>query len=532
MVGYASGGAWQPWMSGSRDCLGLSAYQWRMLTLGFGLGFAGDGMEMYLLALILPVLPAGWNLNTLSKGLLGGGAFVGMSLGSPFGGTLSDYWGRLPSMRVLLISAFATGALAATAQSMLALLLCRASFGFAIGGFIPAGYTMTAETTPPDKRGRLSALAMCSFSVGAVWVSVLSGPILPTLGWRGLVFFSSLPLLVGAAALFVPGFFVESPLWLRAASKPAEAASAESQIAHINGSSGGGGEGSGGGEGGGGGGEGSGGGKGDQPEAKSSSGGSTSELPSVNTTFVGILRTHCYVSCCLFALWMLVGIGYYGIVFLIPQILNREYRSGKGLPSLPDEAEYLTTTLSAVAEIAGYLITGLASDTWGRRSALAANFGLSAVFAAVCGVLVVDPAIGYAWFMLCACVLKATVSGAFLGVYIITPEVYPTVIRGTALGVCLIFTRAGSAFTPLLAQFLLDYTDGLVSFATFGATMAAASVISALLPFDTLGYHADAPDAARARERLASFWFGRAGSQGGEGAGATESSPLVAPRPV
>lgn len=86
------------------------------------------------------------------------------------------------------------------------------------------------------------------------------------------------------------------------------------------------------------------------------------------------------------------------------------------------------------------------------------------------------------------------------------------------------YSRARCPRTPLaLTQVLLEAAGGFAAFVTFGALMSLAAGAAFMLPFDTLGYDADAPDAAEMRRRLASFGL----SFGGGGATATESSPLI-----
>ena len=250
------------------------------------------------------------------------------------------------------------------------------------------------------------------------------------------------------------------------------------------------------------------------------------------------MSSHGRVTALLCVSWMLVGIGYYGVVFIIPQFLNSKYRLQKGLPPLPDDVEYVVTTATAVSEIVGYLLCGGLADQIGRRSMLTVSFGGSAAFALICGVIAHQRTPG-AWkaFMAAACAAKAFLAAAFMLMYTITPEIYPPTVRSTALGACSIFTRMGAAFTPFLAQYLLDSASALATYCTFSATMLVAAVCTALLPYETLGYDADAPDALQTRQRLANVWFGfTLGGRTGEGSSTpatvaitTETTPLVAP---
>ena len=49
-------------------------------------------------------------------------------------------------------------------------------------------------------------------------------------------------------------------------------------------------------------------------------------------------------------------------------------------------------------------------------------------------------------------VIRAFASGVFQAVYVYTPEVYPTKIRGLALGLCTSSARIGAILTPYAAQ--------------------------------------------------------------------------------
>ena len=56
------------------DARGLGPYQWRLLGIA-GIGWATDGMEMFVMALILPELATEWQLTADQLGTLGGASF-------------------------------------------------------------------------------------------------------------------------------------------------------------------------------------------------------------------------------------------------------------------------------------------------------------------------------------------------------------------------------------------------------------------------------------------------------------------------
>ncbi len=48
--------------------------------------------------------------------------------------------------------------------------------------------------------------------------------------------------------------------------------------------------------------------------------------------------------------------------------------------------------------------------------------------------------------------IRAFATGVFQAVYVYTPEVYPTNIRGSAMGLCTAAARIGALITPFVAQ--------------------------------------------------------------------------------
>ena len=193
----------------------------------------------------------------------------------------------------------------------------------------------------------------------------------------------------------------------------------------------------------------------------------------------------------------------------------------------PHQLQWVGTLLQrvegALGDFVGYSTSGFVADLLGRRSAMAGYFGLGGVLCCVCAIMVTFGAIDaiWGWFMLVAFLTKVNISGAFLQLYVYTPEAFTTGTRNTALGVCAAFSRIGAIFTPMLAQYLLAGASGLATFGTFAGVCVAGVLVAVLLPFDTLGYDPDAPDAPEQRRRLASFWFGFGGKK------LSESSPLI-----
>jgi MFS family permease len=73
----------------------------------------------------------------------------------------------------------------------------RGLVGFGIGG-APQSVTLYAEFLPSKHRARCVVFSNFFWSAGACFEVVLAVLVMPTLGWRWLLAFSSLPLLVFA----------------------------------------------------------------------------------------------------------------------------------------------------------------------------------------------------------------------------------------------------------------------------------------------------------------------------------------------
>ena len=120
------------------DARGFGRYQWRLLAIA-GIGWATDGMEMFVMALILPELAAEWQLSAEQLGTLGGAVFAGMGLGAWFWGTISDKYGRLRGYAATISIALIFGLCSALSQNFLGLMLTRVGFGMLGALFVACG---------------------------------------------------------------------------------------------------------------------------------------------------------------------------------------------------------------------------------------------------------------------------------------------------------------------------------------------------------------------------------------------------------
>lgn len=194
------------------DDVPLNRFHLRITALTFCANYS-DGYELGIISIALPVIAAQLGFGTVWEGLLGASALLGIFLGSVIVGWAADKVGRqrLYTWNFLLI------ALASAAeffvQGPVELFVLRLLIGIGIGADYALGPTLVAEFVPRRYRGGLLASLTVLWTVGYV-VAFFLGNYLVDLGddaWRWLLASSSVPALaVVLLRLGVP----ESPRWL------------------------------------------------------------------------------------------------------------------------------------------------------------------------------------------------------------------------------------------------------------------------------------------------------------------------------
>ena len=145
-----------------------------------------------------------------------------------------------------------------------------------------------------------------------------------------------------------------------------------------------------------------------------------------------------------------------------------------------DYYEYLITTL---AEVPGTVITILILEIIGRKLTFFSEFLIS----------------GGSFFVLFLCtsfdralktaalfLIRGCISAIFMVTYLYTTEVYPTHIRATALSIHSSFARVAVILSTFVAQVLLR-SNFLVAVCLFGGLGIFTAIISLILPYETKG---------------------------------------------
>jgi putative MFS transporter len=171
---------------------------------GFGIGIIGIS-----LALATPEL----DLNALWIGLIGAGSLAGLFAGALLAGPVADRHGRRTIFAYNMLIAAALSVLQYWVASALQLLLLRGAIGCVLGTDYVVGKTLLTEYVPRRLRGRIVGALSVAWA-GGYAVAYGCGVALSGFGphaWRTMLLVSALPCLcIVPFRVMIP----ESPLWL------------------------------------------------------------------------------------------------------------------------------------------------------------------------------------------------------------------------------------------------------------------------------------------------------------------------------
>ncbi|WP_179945335.1 MFS transporter [Paenibacillus durus] len=177
----------------------------------------------------------------------------------------------------------------------------------------------------------------------------------------------------------------------------------------------------------------------------------------------------------LWILWFTVVFSYYGMFLWLPSVMVL-----KGF-SLVRSFEY--TLIMTLAQLPGYFTAAYFIEKFGRKFVLVVYLFFTAVSAAWFGFassegMLIAAGICLSFFNL----------GAWGGMYAYTPELYPTAVRSTGVGMAASFGRIGGIIAPLLVGVLVGQSVGISSiFLLFFATIIVGAIAVLFLGKETKG---------------------------------------------
>ena len=185
--------------------------RWKIMWASI-IGYAMDGLDVLILSFAMAAIVSEFGLTLGEGGLIATYTLIGTVLGGYLFGIFADYFGRVHtfSLTIITFSIF-TGA-CAFADNVTHLNILRFLAGLGLGGEYGIGMTLVSETWPAAKRARATAGVAMGWQAGAVLAAILAAVVLPDYGWRGLFLVGVVPALLAAWARHG---IKEPPMWVK-----------------------------------------------------------------------------------------------------------------------------------------------------------------------------------------------------------------------------------------------------------------------------------------------------------------------------
>lgn len=198
-------------MSHALEDAHLSRFHRRLAILSSGGPFL-DGYILSIIGVAMIQLTPELGLSANEQGLAGAAALIGIFFGAFLGGWLTDKFGRHLLFTIDLIALVVCSVAQAFVTDVWWLIALRFLIGIAVGADYPIATSLLAEFTPRRWRGKVLGAYVCMWFVGAAAAYVL-GQFLLSFdgGWRWMLASAALPgLIIVLLRMGTP----ESPRWL------------------------------------------------------------------------------------------------------------------------------------------------------------------------------------------------------------------------------------------------------------------------------------------------------------------------------
>jgi putative MFS transporter len=400
---------------------------------GFGLGIIGIA-----LSLATPAL----HLTALWTGLIGGASLVGIFVGALLAGPIADRAGRRPIFACNMAVLGVFSLLQVLAQSSTQLLALRLVIGVVLGTDYAVNKPMLIEFTPRRIRGKLLGMLSVAWAVGYA-CAYFVGFALQSRGpesWRWMLLSSAAPcLLVLPLRLTVP----ETPVWLL---RQGQSERAERIVRERFGTS---------------------------VAAPVTRPDTSSGRHRWRQLFSPAWRQRTLLGCAFFSCLV---IPYFAVGTFVSQVLS----------AMKLQSPYSGGLIYNVTLLAGGIAGMLVADRLSRRRFLIGSFAVAAATMLILTLWRTAP--GIAVIILFA-LFAGILSAASNLVYVYLPELFPTELRASGIGLSSAVSRIGSA----VSTFLLP-----VVVATYGIRSALGACV-AVLAIGTVICHRWAPETGQLR---------------------------------
>lgn len=412
-------------MSHALDDASLSSFHKRLAIYSSGGPFL-DGYILSIIGVAMVQVTPEFGLSAPEQGLVGAAALIGIFFGAFVGGRLTDRFGRHLLFTVDLIALLGCSVLQAFVQNAAWLIILRLLIGVAVGADYPIATSLLAEFTPRRYRGKLLGAYVTMWFVGAAAAYVVGQFLLEVDGgWRWMLASSALPaLVIILLRLGTP----ESPRWLVKVGRTEEA---QQVLTKVYGE-----------------------------------GATIADLADEGTANVGVreLIRSGYGKRMAFItiFWTCSIVPLFAVYAFGPAILDAFGLGG--------DLSHIGSAVITVLFLVGCLVAVALIDRMGRRSLIMHSFAWSGLALLALGLF---PGAGTGVIITLFAAYALLIGGTQILQWVYPNELFPTEIRGSAVGLASSLSRIGAAAGTYLVPLVLS---GL----GIGTTMIIAGVITLL----------------------------------------------------
>jgi MFS family permease len=438
---------------------GYGFYQFKIIIITTILLIA-DGIQMNVTNNLFIPLKNLYGMNDYTFSVISAILFVGVGLGSILSGYICNYFGRKQSIIYSNILMFFFTIGMAFSSNYIYFSVCRFLTGFSLGAIIPMIFGILTEYLPIKLRSFVLVAVWAGFTIGVIYtlcMMLILTPNYETSGVRQVFIFNSVPNFI---MIFICYFLLEeSPRYLIVEHREEEGIALLEDIWGNPLSSN----------------------EKDQILREIKEGVNKDLQVSIKYLFNhDFLKT----TIILIFIWMINSFVLYGQMFILQPTLQKIHKSSN--VSKPTEVIFEQIVVQLIS-LPGNFITPIFSEIkfFGRKYSTALFYILGALSTTMACIFQQHFSVWLGFSQLCIGA-SFNISSAY------TSEIYPTVIRETALGFFYFCTRSSGFFSQFLSTGLENMRFLLLYYVTIVVSLIG-SVLICISPVETYGVAIDLP---------------------------------------
>ncbi len=415
----------------------------------FALAFAYffELADLNTFAFAAPGLMKAWNIPVSDVALITSASFGGMFLGAVSAGWLADVFGRKRGIIISICFYAIFSVLNALSWNVVSLAFFRFLTGVGLSGMTVIANTYVSEFFPPKVRGKFMGriVTVGLFGIPATaWFARFFVPLEPW-GWRLVFIWGGMGLL----ALFMAARMKESPRWHLRHNNQAKAneivAELEARAIAEHGP---------------------------LPPVKAAvEVDSTFRPGSFAALFAPRERQRTII---MLLAWIFQTLGFYGFVAWVPTLLVKH-----GF-SVVQSLSY--TALIAICNPLGSFVASHLVERFERRWFITIDGVLIAIFGIAFGMSQTP-----VFIVLFGALVVMSIQAMAVGLYTYTPELFPTEIRSSAMGLTYGVGRLANVFGPFIVSTIFMSAGYRSVFIYIGACWLAVSLVIGIFGINTTG---------------------------------------------